>query len=536
MATVVAPAEAVPTFVSKVIRKQLDVESKSLYAPVYKWRRLIQVAGGSSLPLSTATSNSIFNIPGGGVYNLANSYLQFDLNLPAAGANTYNNIWTDQIPINDITLQTQSGQIIANLINCPVYTKTARPLCCSMSEYLSRESVYGNTTVATAFGTQNTCLQPARVSQSANSLQRNVMTGGPFNLAAAAGAAAVNGGAGGTVAGTLTLGAPLLVAAQIAPNQISPQYVVATVGAGPVNQFVISAVTMTAASGTDADYISPQRFASGGADAATIMRFKIDLNAFVGTILAMDRNVYFGGQNMQLVINYNGLDKWGFASVITGVFATSVIFANGSLSNYYLYLAQEMCLENIQAIQAETSKPGGLVVQVPYTICPKLAISAPGLSTMNTPLVTGFGVLKRVLTVAVDYTDRLMSSSNCDNVNQTKYTTVQTFLNNSPLQDWALSCANNEDYNYIYNMIQNTPACISSRCYRVNSFWCDNFSDADSGESFNEDDLLDSGHEVVGSENYSIQYNIASLNGLQLYQFCTFGRRLMIGNNVIQWV
>jgi hypothetical protein len=536
MATVVAPQEAVPTFVSKVIRKQLDVESKSLYAPVYKWRRLIQVAGGSSLPLSTATSNSIFNIPGGGVYNLANSYLQFDLNLPAAGANTYNNIWTDQIPINDITLQTQSGQIIANLINCPVYTKTARPLCCSMSEYLSRESVYANTTVADAFGTQNTLLQPARVCQRAAAGDTVDMVGGRIGWNNTADAANIQS-VGATVAGSLTLLTNLyLTTGNVSPNQISPQYVVAAIGAGPVNQFVISAVTMTAASGTDADYISPQRFASGGSNAITIMRFKIDLNAFVGTILAMDRNVYFGGQNMQLVINYSGLDKWGFASLLTGVFATSVIFANGSLSNYYLYLAQEMCLENIQAIQAETSKPGGLVVQVPYTICPKLAISAPGLSTMNTPLVTGFGVLKRVLTVAVDYTDRLMSSSNCDNVNQTKYTTVQTFLNNSPLQDWALSCANNEDYNYIYNMIQNTPACISSRCYRINSFWCDNFSDADSGESFNEDDLLDSGHEVVGSENYSIQYNIASLNGLQLYQFCTFGRRLMIANNNIQWV
>ena len=514
MATILVPdvsAQAVAVSETKVISSQLDTSQKSLYAPIYKWRRLLQIAGGSGLTLTTGTSNSIFNIPGGGVYNLNRSYLMFDLNLTTGGGALLNTVWCDQVPINDITLQTQTGQIIANLINVPAYTKTARLVCMGMKDYLSREAVRANTTVAASFATQNCFCQPARIAETA--------------LAAAGVLGQVAGAGGAAAAATCVIPTSFLTSAALSANRVTSQYIPS--GAG------VSVIPMAAASGIDCDYLSPQRLASGGAPAAVIMRCRVDLSAFVGTVLAMDKNLYFGGQNLQLVINWSPLNKWGFVSNVDGAGGLAAITAASTFTNYYLFLAQEMCAENIMAAQANVNKPGGQVMYVPYTICPKLNVGAGGLTTMNTPLVAGFGILKRVLSVVVDATDVNNLSSNNDNVAQAKYTTVQSFLNNSPLQDWALSCANGDDYNVLTNLLENTPAGISGRNFRINSFWLDNFSDACSGEDFNANDLMDSGHEIVNSENYSIQYNLAA--AANIYQYATFLRRLVVTGMNLQW-
>lgn len=473
----------------KVFKKELDLIPKSLYAPIYKWRRLTQVSGGSGLTLSTGSTNSIFNIPGGGVYNFSPSFLMFDLNLTAPDANILNTIWCDQIPIDNITLQTQTGQIVAQLTNVAPYTKSARFLCTPLKDYLSRESLYMGADVAGCFQTQNSFMQPAR---------RYL---------------------GLTAPGTL-------VSAQVVANLITTAYV--------QQDGTISAIPTVAASGPDADYLVRQTIASGTAATASIVRHRVDLSAFVGTVLAANRNLYFGGQNMQLVINWSGLAKWGFISQVDATTGLANITAATTFTNYYLFLCEEVCEENIRAAKMAVEKPGGLAMYVPYTICPKLAVGAAGLTTMNTPLVAGFGILKRVLTCVVTNADTQMTSSNLDNVAGVKYTTVQSMLNNRPLQDWQLSCTSSDDYNLMYNMLKGTAAGISSRCFRINSFWCDNFSDADSGAEFPENDLMDSGHEVVNSENYSIQFTIVPATA-QIYQYCTFVRRLVITNSVIQW-
>jgi len=482
----------------KVIRKELSIFPKSLYAPIYKWRRLLQVSGGSSLTLSSGPTNSIFNIPGGGVYNYAKSWLQWDLTLPAvATAATYNTVWADQVPIQDITLQTQTGQIVANLTGVPVYTKHARFLCTSMRDYLTWEPVRAAANaggvanvIANAFGTINNCLQPSPRDYAATNTTANLKS--------------VN---------------------------VTSQYI--TSGA------VVSPTAMTAAAGIDADTLSPQRLVTGAVYGAgppvigqLVVRYRIPLSAFVGTLLACDRNMYFGGQNMQLNINFSQLNKWGFNSEIDAVTNLTALTA-GTFTNYYFYLCQEMCADNIDAAVAEVGKPGGLSLLIPYTICPKYAAGAAGLFTANTPLTAGMGILKRVITVVVDNTDLNTTTSNSDNVAGAKWTTIQSFLNNSPVQDWQLSVANGDDFNYLYNMIKDTPCGITSRIYRTSAFWCDNFSDADSGYMFPENDLMDSGHEISNSENYSIQFQLVGAS--QIYQFCTFSKRLIITNSVIQF-
>ena len=533
MATVSVPdvaANASVPLLKEVVMPQLDLTARSLYAPIYKWRRLIQVSGGTGQTLSSGVSNSIFNIPGGGVYNLSRSYLTFDVSfaVPAA-ANALNTIFCDQVPMNDITLQTQTGQIVANLINIPIYSKTANFLTTSMSDYLTRESVLHYDTVANAFGTINQFCQPAKLAYFVPALTTHT---GVLNWQATVPAATeLKTGAGAVTPGALTSVAAIglaLTSGALTSNTITNQYV--------IKAGTVSIVPMGASGINDPN--APQRLATG-ANAASVMRCKVPLSYFIGTVLAMDRNIYWGGQNMQLNINWSPLNKWGYSSQLNN--ATNLTdLITGAFTNYYLYLAQEVCAPNVEQAMANTAS--GQPLLVPYTLCPKLNFGAAGMQTMNTPLVQGYGILKRILTVIVNGTDSGRLSSNSDNVLATLtdagtdsyYRNVQSFLNNSPLQDYVLRPFYKEDYNYIWNLIKDSPAGISARNYYINPFWVDNFSDSSRSVEWRENDCMDSGREITNSENYAITYELVA-TAASCYQFCTFGRRLVISNSAIQW-
>lgn len=531
MATISVPDVAANVSVpllKEVVLPQLDLTARSLYAPIYKWRRLIQVSGGTGQTLSSGVSNSIFNIPGGGVYNLSRSYLTFDVSFadPVA-ANSCNTIWCDQVPMNDITLQTQTGQIVANLINIPIYTKTANFMATSMKDYLTRESVLHYDTVANAFGTVNQFCQPAKLAYFAPA--NITMTGSLQWSAVAAPPVMANAAAiAGSLVNTSAAVGKALTSGALTSNTITNQYVIK---AGTVS------IVPMGASGIN-DPSAPQRLATN-ASTASVMRCKVPLNYFVGTVLAMDRNIYWGGQNMQLNINWSPLNKWGYSSQLDN--ATDLLdLITGAFTNYYLYLCQEVCAPNVEQAMANTAS--GQPLLVPYTLCPKLTFGSTGMQTMNTPLVQGYGILKRIMTVIVNVADSGRLSSNSDNVLATLaddgagsyYRSVQSFLNNSPLQDYVLRPFYKEDYNYIWNLIKNSPAGISARNYYINPFWVDNFSDSSCSEDFRENDCMDSGREITNSENYAITYELVVAAAV-CYQFCTFGRRLVISNSAIQW-
>ena len=529
MATVVESNVGSSVVAKEIVSHELDNAPKSFYAPIYKWRKLIQMSSGSTLTLGSGTTNSIFNIPGGSqaVYNLSKSYLMFDLSIASTGgAALWNSIHTDQIPLNDITLQTQTGQIVANLINVQPYTKTASLMCTELKEFLTRESVQVGTTIANGLQTQNQFCQPAKIAyfHPAGTSFTGVLNWGATVGAAAALLSGAGGVTAGALAATAAIGVPLTSIALTA-NAVSNQYI--------VSDGTVSAIPATTGSGCN-DNNTPQRFATGTANSVNVVRCKVPFSMFVGTVLAMDKNVAWG-QNMQLVLNWSQISKWGFVSAANGTTNLATLGAM-TFSNYYLYLAQEVCAPNVDLAMAALNRGDMLIV--PYTNCPKLAIGSAGLNTMNTPLVTGFGALKRVLTCCVSNTDNLSLNSNNDNViaagTGAYYSQVQSFLNNQPLQDYQLNVSLNEDYNYIFNLIKNSPAGLSHRNYQINSFWVDNFSDSSNSCDFPENDCLDSGRSIDNVENYSITYNIVP-NSAVIYQFCTFARRLQITPNSISW-
>ena len=489
MASIVSPDLAVNASVpvpDSALASQLNLVPKSYSAPVYKLRRFTQVSGGTSMTLSTSNTLSQFNIPGDSVWNLSRSYLSLDVvSAGNATANFGNTFFSDNFPIDSIQLQTSSGQVLANIQNAQVYSKTARFLCTDSDEYSSRGSSFGDTVLGTAFPVSiNQGCQPARQQGAQTTL--NLLPSRPM-------------------AGYLT------------------------------NAGIVNVVPANQASGVDDIVNLPQRVISGAftgnaGTGALAVRYKVSLGAFVGTILSLDKDLYFG-QNLQLVIYWKPIANWGFAS--DNALAATAALAIPVISNYFLYMSQDVNQENVDSIKSQVNS-GGLALLVPYTNCSQLSTAGAGTYTISTPLTPGMGVaLKRVLTAPITSTNTLATTANLDNVNGVKWTQIQSTLDGKPIQDFPLLPANSDVWNYMYPILKNTPAGITMRNFEICNFFVDNFSDCDDGAKFRENDCYESGLSVDIQKTYEVQ--VVGAVALTLMQYQTWVRKLIIQPNSISW-
>jgi hypothetical protein len=481
------------------VAKELNLAPVKLRAPVYKQRRFTQVSGGTALTLSGSTTLSQFNIPGSSVWNFHKSYLTLDALCPIAaigGAGTgVNVLFTDCLPIDSIQLQTASGQVLANLQNVQAYTKISQAMAIDNDEYCSRGPVYGDTILGTAYPiSQITGCQP---------------TNG-YNTARAS--VLVNSG-------------------------VPDEGVIIDVVAGGDVADVPSILPANNVSGTDiASRLAPQSYVHGTLDAASGLnvRYKIPFKAFLGTILAMDRNLYFG-QNLQLVIYWKQAANWGFqVAALACAASTTAIFT--SVSNYYLYLMEDVNSENVAYHRNEVNSKG-MEILVPYTNCSQLSTSAAaGTYTISTPLTPGTGVaLKRCITIPINAANTTKRTANNFNVGGVKFTQNQSTLDGRPLQDQFLVFANSDLWNYMSRLIKNSPVGMSQRTFEQNCFMMDNFSDADSSCYFYENDCKESGLRVPQAMTYENTFVQASTGGLILMQYQTWCRVLVINSSGIAW-
>lgn len=496
--------------------KQIDLAPKSKLAPHYKFRRLTQVQGGTSMTLqSSSTTQSIFLIPGSKVINYSKSYITLDW-IVAAGSNL-NNMFIDSIPIDSITLQTDSGQIIGNLQNAQQYTKVSQCLSTPMKEYLSRGSVYGDTANGASGGTS----YPTAPSWGCQPAKPTTAYKADWVYTASS-----------TFPGLIFQGPP--AQSQLVANFPSPVYI----GQASNAQTGIISVSGTAsqASGVDDFFTSPQHLVTSASGAALFVRWRIPLKAFLGTVLAMDKDLFFG-QNMQLIINWQQANRWGFNCTVSGGTIAGLSVAN-NVTNYYLFVCEEINEDIVATIKAEVAS--GLRILVPYTNCDSLSVTGGTSSsfTKTTVLTPGMGVaLKRCLTIPINSTNNLLTSVNNDNVNATKFQQLQSSLDSSPIQDYILDMKYDDMWNYLFTFIKNVPAGISARNYYTNMFWLDNFADADASEYLADNDCHDSGLIPKNPMNYSIQFyqNATSGPNLQLCGYQTWARYLVIRPDGISW-
>lgn len=467
----------------------INYDQISYKAPVYKMRQVPQISGGTNVVLSAnSVSQSIWNCPDM-TSNFSEGYIVFDA--PCAGNATLNfgNVFhTDFIPIDSLKFKPTSGNPVVDITSVQQYTKVSQAMALSMTDYLSRGGVFGDTAIGA-------------------SLPVSECTGcQPFSTQV------------------------LQDDSEIDAKKPSAAYIVNATGL--VNRDVTNISNI---SGVTNDEKTPQRLVAGTftAGSATTIRYKIPLSAFTGTALAINRSICYG-QVMQLTVNWAPLTNWGFASLNTA--AAPVSLAPITLTNVYLYLPEDISEtgEYIKGL-AHTS---GLQLNVPYLDCSIYnGTGAAGTQSATYLLTPGMGnLLKRVMFLASNNTQTLHLTANLDNVNASRFASIQTYYDAKPLQDFALAVADSTLWQNMQPKIKNTPSCIDKRNYEINCFYMDNFSDADSSVDFPENDLKVSGLTVAGAQkSYYAKYTTLAANS-NVYIYAVWSRTLVIKPTGLAWV
>ena len=465
---------------------QIDYTQIQLKAPVYKYRQLQQVSGGSALTLSSgSTTLSQFNVPNIPI-NLAKSYITMDLLVNSTVLARYTTIFTDCIPLNYVRFKPEIGDPIVDIQNAQVYTKVIQPLTTPMDKYLSRTGVFGPATlgVGKPLSEINGC-QPA--------------------------------GTDTITDGVLTASVPTVSYIKDS-GAFSPAVPIetggVTVAGGKSQQHVVSSI------------VSPD---PPDATSRLNVRFKIPLAAFAGSILAMDKTICFGGIT-QLYLQWQAYNAWGFQSTSGG--GNSLAFAQPVVSNYYLYIAEDIS-ESGREIEM-LAKTSGLSLYIPYTVCSQYSAPATGVQDVPVILTPGTGYsLKRIITVpsATDQTLRFVA--NTDNVAGVQFTGVQSYLDSKPLQDYKLLLADGTLWNHMSPFLENTPLGMGQRTFEINNFFMDNFSDCSSGADINENDFKASGLSITQTRNYSARYTLTQ--ALVIFIYSTWLRRLVIKPSGLSW-
>lgn len=397
-------------------------------------------------------------------------------------------MFTDCFPIDSISLQTSTGQELANLQAVQVYTKVLPWLATHVTEYSSRGGVY-NDYLDTNPESECVGCQPSTVG----------------------------------IARTT---------AQFQPS-IPSECQITTTATGADATATPSAFPANDVSGTDRQYsLAPQMLITSVVDDQPYCEvlYKIPFSAFVGTILAMDKDLYFH-QNLQLMIYWKPINNWAVSTAGVAGAGSFTPLQTGDAAGYpnslFMYLAQDINDTNVRTMSAQV-QTSGMSLLVPWTISRQLTtLAAIGLYTMSTQLTPGMGdALKRIVTIPVNHLNTLKLSANTFNVRNIKYSSVQSSMDGRPIQDEPLTLE--LQWNYLYDLIKNSPIGLSRRTFHANSFWLDNFSDCDDSTNFAKNDLMESGLRIDQPHTYEIQFNVLCSGGVILHQYLTVVRRLNI--------
>lgn len=523
---------------------ELQLAPIELKAPIYRYRQLPPYAGTNAPVLSTSVTQVQWQVSGNKVFNLHKSYISFDALFAAPGVNLVTNVFTDCLPCDSIQYTVDNTKTIADISQAYIYTKVAPALALDMDDYQTRGPVYGDTAIGTAYPiSQLTGCQPASgyFSQNltASTTVANIAAGALVATVSAANQAAgfINGQAIAVTAGNpvpLTIVQPNFRTSQNLLSGVPSDAYMVDNGANP-HVMSVSANPPNQTSGTDCAGKSPiQRLVSSGVNTAMTIRYRVPLKAFVGTLFALDKDLHFG-TNTQLYYNFPDYRVFGFASQIDGNTGAAEIAAP-TISNLYLYLAEDVNEENIANLKSALNS-GGIKMACPYTIYKQYTIPAASTAgTISQTLTKGMGLaLKRALTIPHISGATLNQRCNTFNVGGVKFNQAQSMLNGNPLQDYKLATADSSLWNYFREYIRQSPAGQSQRTFEESCFFLDNWSDASAACWWYENDSKLSGMSLDNDSTYEVNFYKTTAGAIALAQYQTWARILIIKKDGLAW-
>lgn len=228
------------------------------------------------------------------------------------------------------------------------------------------------------------------------------------------------------------------------------------------------------------NYREVQYLEPGGVGTATpVENIKMPLGILYHTFLEVDRNLIFP---TEVVLRFECAPTtrlyWsatGAADPVTGAAAAT---GTVNINNFQFWLCVETDVKIITDMMA-LYNTGGIPVQYEFA---RVEQNLQGPSTnksLQSRIISSDGkTLKRIYNVVHNPTTSSNTMFDIDNTNATKYTTVRSYLNSQPLQDYDLYPAKGEDYAVMKNMDYFTNSCIlNQNVFSYNSVFIDDFCD-----------------------------------------------------------
>lgn len=265
---------------------------------------------------------------------------------------------------------------------------------------------------------------------------------------------------------------------------------------------------------------------------------QIKLSDVKCSLMDQDRDFY-SPIEMYLRLQTNVLSKVGVKSNVDGDPGPAApgikeaLPADTKVKQIYLYLAVEQNKQLIDEL-INSVRGGGHRFTMPFTVGFRNAIAA-GNQSVQIQLTSQFGKkLHHILFTAANTVEALNTAVDASNWNGEKIKSYQVYLDNRPMTDYIISCAqpttivagvNADDWRENKHLILNKQ--INYGQYQLNWFHCDTFFDPVTGDQGLELTNSDSGLEMESVRLYGIQLDA---NPCTLYTYATFLREVLIDN------
>ena len=291
---------------------------------------------------------------------------------------------------------------------------------------------------------------------------------------------------------------------------------------------------------------------TSGAQGTITMRYRINLGDYKNTLFALNKDLFFN-RRMRMIINFEGLYRWGFTYqpnpnyiTPTNSFVGAADFTSAltfTLSNVTLRLALQSN-ETVASMVRQQVAVDGLRMLFPFTLCTNFTASAvTAQQQFQVPINASLGQrLLRVYSVALNGSN--IAAAFCSNDNSQPataaanapnnlYTQIQTKLNARFMQDSPLYLNSQEDFRFLREMLRGSAITCSDAFYQK-SFFVDNFTSGDRSHMWDDDNTSIGGLELKRADGQSVDYvyslivTSGTIAGTMFYIFPVVQRELVI--------
>jgi len=293
-------------------------------------------------------------------------------------------------------------------------------------------------------------------------------------------------------------------------------------------------------------YLEPQYMLCSALNTAVQDNNYYPLGRFAHTILALDKDIYAGQNDLYLKITtggYNQMCFQGTSATNPTTSATSLTNAPTGIQNVYLYLAVQQDPMIIDRLVNQFNS-AGIKLTIDYPIITKTTTQSSTNQQIVIPFVPANGkFLKKVYHTVWNATESLGTLLDCGNVNASKIVSYNTYLDSTKLQDDVINCAQSSGGTIYYddwrtNEIQcrNSPI-FTQFIYQKNWFHCDDFTQPDlikDPQPVPSQNLVDG---IPMERGIQWQFLATTTNASYIHDnFAIFVREVLFSPNGIQFV